>query len=581
MTLVKLEKEEEDMECDYWLKSWAGIKEEIKAEEDEEVKRVSLKSEYNDPTKRKLPIKTNKKTNIRAKCETISLSFEEKLDRATVSNRVANLCEYQCPKCDKIYTARESLRCHFKRTNHVSLGEIKQFLVKIVVHLCYFCSKKILCEKEILWKHVKKCHKFNSLKKYSDKTNCIYESLSKKGKKMNDLLAKANITNSVGNLCEYQCKNCAKTYKSRTGLLCHLKNKKETCMYKGDLKNCLSKVTAHKCYVCSKLVLCDSYFILNHLRGHKIHSMLDYSNMSGIKLQSRSVVKKQSIDLFLAKHSDKSEISEKIGNFCEFSCKKCIFSCNNWKGMTKHFRVKMHGSKLSYIKHVTKATLYKCKLCNELILCDYGILYEHLTQNHKMTPTAYRNIANVESEEIFAEFKSKLRKKVKNIPHLSQRLPFTLESNALPDNKVTNHVGNISFFRCSVCKVTNLSYSNWKLHCHRKHQLKMSCIKQHIVEARYHKCQICSAVLLCDNEIVKLHLHKKHKIKFSDYCKNYVIKYGGKVFPTFNEYKSNRNLFETFSMDTNLSQTKDRPYDNGLILPSMISSESEASDEES
>ncbi len=141
MALVKQEKKEEDTECDSWLKKWADPKEEIKGEE-EELKPDLPKSESDDATKRKILIKTKKRANIREKCETtISLSLKDKLDRATVSKRVDNLCEYQCPKCDKTCVTRESIRFHLMKTHHIpklnlSLNGMNQYLLKIVAHQC-------------------------------------------------------------------------------------------------------------------------------------------------------------------------------------------------------------------------------------------------------------------------------------------------------------------------------------------------------------------------------------------------------------------------------------------------------------
>ncbi len=446
------------------------------------------------------------------------------------------------------------------------------------------CSKKILCTKATIWDHVRKSnHKLKTLQDYGDKTTAMYENKRKNDMKMADLIAKSNISDTIGNLCNtiYNQK-CNTIYNSRKGIYEHFKHNSHSCMYKGGLNNCLSKVTAHKCTICWKLILCDLEIFLKHLQGcHNISTIMDYCNITGTKIEYRNAVKKQNIDLFLSNHRKQSEISEKLDNLCIFACKKCNFTCGNWRWMTNHIREKTHGPKLPYIKHVTKAVFHKCKQCSELILCDCQILSNHLRLKHKMNITTYKKLASIKNDELLTEFKLKLRTMVQNIPHHTHILKFTLQPNALPDNQVTKHVGNISIFRCLFCKVSDLSYHSLMKHNRMKHKLqKLPLITRTIEAARSPRCYNCSAILICDNVIGQNSVKNKHKMKFSDYCKNYVSKNGGKVFPTFNEYKANINVFETFSTDSKLTDKKTEPDDSDLILPSMISSESEASDEE-
>ncbi len=66
----------------------------------------------------------------------------------------------------------------------------------------------------------------------------------------------------------------------------------------------------------------------------------------------------------------------------------------------------------------------------------------------------------------------------------------------------------------------------------------------------------------------------------SQYIREYVFKKGGKVFPTYKEYCNNNQIFEvkTGALQE-VSNNIDTNNDNGLILPSMLSSESEDSDD--
>ncbi len=175
MAFVKLEKEEK-MDSDSWLKHWSDTKQDIKEEDD--IKPDLSKFEKNVSDLKKEPLDNSKKAWIsRAKNVEYVQSFQEKLECAPVSNEVANQCEYQCPKCHKICKSEGPMRKHFKRTKHVHFqrGDVKNFLINIVSHQCLVCSKKMLCDNNILSQHVRVHHKFHSLKEYSIKTKARYE----------------------------------------------------------------------------------------------------------------------------------------------------------------------------------------------------------------------------------------------------------------------------------------------------------------------------------------------------------------------------------------------------------------------
>ncbi len=115
-------------------------------------------------------------------------------------------------------------------------------------------------------------------------------------------------------------------------------------------------------------------------------------------------------------------------------------------------------------------------------------------------------------------------------------------------------------------------------HSVEKHKVKrFQFKKEYITEARYHKCHICSKIVICDNRILKSHI-KNHKIKLSEYNFKFVLKSGNRVFPTYQEFKSNSDVFD--SLESVSPQKASQPSDNGLITPDMLSSESEDSDEE-
>ncbi len=67
--------------------------------------------------------------------------------------------------------------------------------------------------------------------------------------------------------------------------------------------------------------------------------------------------------------------------------------------------------------------------------------------------------------------------------------------------------------------------------------------------------------------------------KIQQYARDYVLKLGFRVYPSFREYCNDQNVFKTLKQE-NKETKDDNDFDNGLILPSMMSSESEAGDQD-
>ncbi len=123
-----------------------------------------------------------------------------------------------------------------------------------------------------------------------------------------------------------------------------------------------------------------------------------------------------------------------------------------------------------------------------------------------------------------------------------------LEPKSLSDNQVTKHVGNLSFFKCPICPKSDMPYKRLVYHCKKEHKMKQLLYnKDHVVEARYHKCFICAKIVLCDNAILTAHVWRSHEIPLSSYVKKFVEKGGGKAFETFRDYCHNNQSFKKSS----------------------------------
>ncbi len=315
-------------------------------------------------------------------------------------------------------------------------------------------------------------------------------------------------------------------------------------------------------------------------RDHKIPSIKQYkayTSFSECKKKSRE----KDIGLLIATFTGKFKMTREVKNLCNFSCCQCDFDSNNWRKMSAHINNEEHGPLLSPIKYLKSVTLHKCTLCKEMLLCDQCILTNHL-KKHGHSLLSYKNNEKfISKESMLSKYKSMLKSETKNIPSVKPKDKCTLKPNSLPDNQTTKSVGNLSWYKCNYCSKTNLSYGCLRDHYKRRHK-RSHCPhkKQLLLEARYHKCLICKSIVLCDNSVLQAHIGGVHKMNFFEYQTNYVLKNGGRVFPTFREYLNNRQVFDKFEkLGEDCSSRDDHKSD--IILPSMLSSESEDSDEES
>ncbi len=495
-------------------------------------------------------------TKIRLEHSQKIMTISEALKHAKVSDVVENQCKYECPKCKSYFKNRKSIYHHLTRFKHAVVAttdfSIRKYLVGIVAHKCHICEEKILCEKEAIINHVKSNHCIGDLKEYCEKYGLQHENNEAKKQigngdcEMEDLDSFKSFeeTSKVANLCKYKCQACKKVYYTLRSFQRHIIQTKHTSVDKGSIRKHLIEIVAHKCYICSKRVLCDKSYILKHLTKHNLRSLQAYSNATNVKYENKTARRKKEFDTLWSKKSTKKEISEIFANLCKYKCKCCAYSCNSWRYMVAHINTKNHGLDLSPAECAIHVVFYKCKVCECFLLCDTDILRNH-ARKHNLTLTAYKTLQNVcNDKELLTHYYKELRIAMKNIAMVSPKAQCTLKSSSLPKFQTTSNVGNLCFFKCLLCNKSEMSFGNFSCHLRREHNCKTALYKQeNVVEARYHKCLMCARIVLCDNHILRGHL-KGHKTNYAQYVKNYVVKVGGKVFPTFQEYRRDRTVFE-------------------------------------
>ncbi len=600
----KLKQEEDNQDSDDWQ---YNSEDEMEEEQEEEDQRAvsGLRSDYvaQDTNLFKSNLKgkghgkpglvanvsSNEGKNNQGKAK---LRWQEVIESAAVSEKVENLCLYKCPTCKSVVKSRRLLGEHLRQTKHATTirggqgaNSLNIHLIKAVMHECKICHKKILCDKHIIKMHIRINHKIYFLDDYSKMTSAHLKKLQDDFEASKNTIRSIKYdyqSESVGNLCRYECKKCNKTFNSRKKLSSHLQKTNHAVKYEKNHDSYIVKAVVHKCKICSREVWCESDIIADHLRlVHKIRSIADYIKMSGVKKTHSNQNTSDQLNLFCERNYSKYEISKLVKNLCFFECHKCDLSTFSWAKLRDHMAAEHKSPTKIPVDYATKIKLHKCHICHKLMLCDKVFITGHLRM-HKMDESTYIRQSNVsQPKKLNDEYLLELKSKIQDIPSTEARLQVNLSPNSVDEKIVTNNVGNLTFFKCSLCTKENMSFSCLLKHRRASHQSKNCKYDKHEVqEARYHKCLICARIILCDNQILRAHVSQKHRVSFQKYKQEYVLKNGGKVFPSLNEYFINEcvlNIVQGSNSNLDLGQDED---DNGLIQPSMLSSESEESDME-
>ncbi len=229
--------------------------------------KVQVQEIVDENTLGKNEIKRKKSTNaLKATMCNFTKSLKDAIEEADYSDRIGDLCEFQCPNCSKIFKSLQTVRKHFKKTMHVLLSRSNttyDYLSKIVAYKCLVCSVKVICDKRALTSHLHNKHNI-SLKTYiaQHNLNSKYEVNTTKQSELilqlfnngiknknisthvENLCEKATLKNAtkssneaiisdrIGNLCEFQCPYCSKIFTSRQTVRIHFKKTKACCLVK-------------------------------------------------------------------------------------------------------------------------------------------------------------------------------------------------------------------------------------------------------------------------------------------------------------------------------------------------------------
>ncbi len=371
----------------------------------------------------------------------------------------------------------------------------------------------------------------------------LTKSLNKDNKKQMGISEKQSFSDKVADLCEFKCPSCGEFFTSKHNISNHFRKTKHVISKNRRifLRDFMTTIRYYKCLICDQSIICDKRDIGDHLyKNHKI-SLCKYIGKKNLEY-TRKHPKFTEMHQIVYTENEKREISDTIGNYCVFSCLECDFTCQSWSLMGLHKSKNKHGQRAGYNKHTKLATLYKCQICDALILCDKDIIRFHLRTKHKVTLSEYnKKHSPIKGDDsLLAQYLLELKSVVKNIPCAKSYLHGDL----LQVFPTTGCTGNISFFKCPDCSKTDMSYKQLLKHCKQEHsERQLIGYANNIEEARYHSCHICSKPIICDNTILIFHLSKAHHMNLSTYSKEYVLKNGFSVYPTFQDFKKDNKVF--------------------------------------
>ncbi len=281
----------------------------------------------------------------------------------------------------------------------------------------------------------------------------------------------------VTNMCRFRCSQCKKERKSWRYVCAHFWTEHRKRLSCHDVPKFISKKACHNCKICGEKILCDAYFICQHLEKHgtKIGTYRKNFLLNSSKILPDAV------------YSDNH-----IGNFYIYQCETCNESYSSRTLFTTHLRTQSHGSALNVGINLKKKVFHKCKLCDKTILCDKTVLCSHIRSSHGITIQLYckQTGCTFERSKYFQKY----------------FLTSLTES-----KKVTNACE----FKCNICEITYNKVSNFRDHFH-KHNIKPpGHLSDYLTKGSFYQCKKCHKHLLCDIKTIQHHMNVVHGRKMS------------------------------------------------------------------
>ncbi len=478
----------------------------------------------------------------------------------SITTAVENLCLFQCDKCQGRFNNTSTFRHHLTKCKGNNKFDPK-YVSKALFHKCRLCGLIMLCDKALLWRHLRATHAI-ALSDYST-TNLLKH--MNEGKMIRDVqitpknhldlvpavmplericnkkgsLADNLTTRMIGNLCLFACDICEFRSKLWGGMKNHNAYSNHGPGHSRFDPKYLKEARYHECKICEQVMLCDKSVIKNHIKNiHGIRLLEKYENLSvqekefdhkyqnDTKDTDDELSKKQS-DFNSSDNNFQEEehagqlITKEFRNLSLFRCNTCRMQCNSYCSMKLHLS-KCQGTWRVEKKHVMNSILHSCKICQKNVFCDKTIISSHVATNHKMSTTQY--VSLLVQDQVKKEYKIKQLEgpgsSMESVKVFSSALPisnvnFGISKELLQDADTTSLVNNLCYFGCISCNFTSRNWPDLSLHIRVRHQKDKERIyfrSEYVKEAVYHKCYICEKGILCDEELIIRHIKKQHNI---------------------------------------------------------------------
>lgn len=316
-------------------------------------------------------------------------SRQSVLKKATLTDKLGNLCLFKCQTCGVIVKSWNALYQHARYSEDIndlaSNLNLTKALVSSCKHICRECGREKMNDVTLFGLHLIYEHgmtqaeyrKKHKLEKKREDTHRA-QNFSKKGE----------LSSIIGNFCKFKCLVCHLTYTSFSSLRRHERSKKhgKTTLTNLNDNPSLIKIVSYQCKVCTMLVLCDNYSLVLHMRCHfGDNAISKYCKKFGLMKP-----KKHAATNYTVVSDTPRQILNVVGNKCTYKCTKCDKNFFEWAKLKLHLKKTNHGD--GQVKDIGKllfkTELHNCQICRSNVLCDSQFITSHL-RNHKMTLPQY------------------------------------------------------------------------------------------------------------------------------------------------------------------------------------------------
>ncbi len=206
-------------------------------------------------------------------------------------------------------------------------------------------------------------------------------------------------------------------------------------------------------------------------------------------------------------------MSKNVSNICQYKCKDCGKFYETSGSLKEHLRHshEIYAPGILVYESLVKIVVHKCLVCSENSLCDKLLLKRHMKRHNRLSLEKYKEIYNV--KEIFP------KKPKRTIQTWLQELTKLQTTNC----KISLTVGNLCKYSCNLCEFTSKVWPNMREHVSATHHTQASSLSEHIINANFYKCKLCSEILLCDSAFISWHLKNKHNENLTTYKKKAMV----------------------------------------------------------